>query len=147
MMNYSLLFGKIPMTLLEWIQHPPTNTTPWMDGAWTGHLFFIGFFCSPANLPINKGSKTGVHPIGWPQKQKMRVVHSWVLCPIPLTWFWRSHWSQQPCQLLSLPQQPRQPSSNTHEVFFLANFLPNFKLKNMISTYTKDFSLKKISPN
>jgi hypothetical protein len=29
---------------------------------------------------------------------------------------------------------------NTHEVFLFDKILPNFKLKNMISTYTKDFS-------
>jgi len=33
-----------------------TNTPPWMDSEWTGHVFPMGS-CAPANLPIAEGSK------------------------------------------------------------------------------------------
>jgi hypothetical protein len=51
------------------------DAPPWMDG------FSLGSY-SPTNIPIVEGfnnfpmfSKIEVHPIGWPQNKKTRVMH------------------------------------------------------------------------
>jgi hypothetical protein len=46
--------------------------------------------------------------------------------------------------VLGKKNRPPQP---TLSVYFTGEFSPNFDLKNMISTYTKDFSMEKKCPN
>ncbi len=69
--------------------HPPTNAPRWMDGVCTGHFLSLGS-CSPANLPIARGSKIQVPLTGCCQNGKMGVVHLWVLgrwvTPAALVW-------------------------------------------------------------